>query len=258
MGKPLKHALISGAGRGIGRCVALGLARQGYALALVARSKDQLDAVAKETKTVGAPKAEVIVADLSIAEDAMAAAHEATKRLGGIDTLINAAGISSSALLHKESVENLERMMAINVTAPFALMRELVGEMREREHGRIVNIASVAGLHGYPYITAYCASKHALVGLTRAAASELGSKGITVNAVCPGYVDTDMTRATIANIVKQTKRSEADARKELEKATPQGRLFTPEEVAGTAIFLLSGEAGGINGQCITICGGKEV
>ena len=251
----LKHALITGASRGIGRAIALKLAEHGYELVLVARSKDDLDQVASEVKDAGA-KAHTIVADLSDTEAALGVAKDATKVLKGIDTLVNAAGISSAAPIHKEKVDTFEQMLAINVTAPFVIMRELVGEMRSRGYGRIVNVASVAGLRGYPYITAYTASKHALVGLTRAAAVELAHKGITVNALCPGYVDTEMTRGTIANIVEQTGRSEDEARSELEALNPQGRLFTPMEVAQSALFLLSSEAGGINGQSISICGGE--
>lgn len=257
---PREHtsrAIVTGASRGIGLETACLLAADGYALALVSRSREALEAAATLCKQRGAPEVHVIPADLSDLATAGCAAKACVDALGGsTGVLVNAAGISSAAPISKESIAQLLKMFTVNSAAPFVLMQTVLAGMKAAKFGRVVNVASVAGLRGYPYIAAYAASKHALVGLTRVAAREYAAHGVTVNAVCPGYVDTEMTAVTIANISKATGRSAAEARAELEKISPQNRLFTPAEIAAAVVHLASRDAGGINGQCIAIDGGE--
>jgi 3-hydroxybutyrate dehydrogenase len=254
----LKHALVTGAGRGIGRAVAHRLAKLGYRLALASRSLAELEAVAAEARAAGSPSVSVHVADLGKPEECAALAKSAAEAHGGIDTLVNAAGVAISQPLHKADLAAFASMMTVNARAPYLLTCALVPAMRERGYGRVVNIASVTGLRGYPYVAAYTMSKHALVGLTRAAGVELAAKGITVNAICPGYVDTPLTQGTSAGIVKATGRTAEEARAALESRSPQNRLFSADEVAASVEWLLSSAASGVNGQAIAICGGEIV
>jgi NAD(P)-dependent dehydrogenase (short-subunit alcohol dehydrogenase family) len=175
--------------------------------------------------------------------------------MGRVDVLINNAGIASSAPLKAISLDEWNRILAINVTAPFLCTQAFMPAMLEQGWGRVVNIASIAGKVGHPYIAAYCASKHAVIGFTRAVAAEVASRGITVNAVCPGYVDTSMTDASVANIAAKTGSSEDAAREYLRDISPQGRLMEPDEVAYLVASLCDSRAQGINGQAIVLDGG---
>jgi NAD(P)-dependent dehydrogenase (short-subunit alcohol dehydrogenase family) len=178
------------------------------------------------------------------------------ERIGAVDVLVNNAGIAGSAPFDRTPDELWDDMLAVNVSSAFLLCRALVPDMVKAGWGRVVNIASNAGLSGYSYTVAYCASKHAMVGLTRALAAEIAKSGVTVNAVCPGWVDTKMTDETIARIVKKTGRSEADARLSLTSMSPQGRLVQPAEVAHAVAMLCDEGARGIHGQTIVVDGGQ--
>jgi NAD(P)-dependent dehydrogenase (short-subunit alcohol dehydrogenase family) len=185
-------------------------------------------------------------------EDQVAAFFEG---LGRVDVLVNNAGIAAGAPLARTTLEDWSAHFDVNATGAFLCTRAVVGGMIERGDGRIVTVASVAGLYGARYTAAYAASKHAAVGLMRATAAEVAGTGVTANAVCPAYVDTDMTRRTVENIVAKTSRTDDEARSELESMTPLGRLLEPDEVAAAVHFLASPEAAAINGQTLVLDGG---
>jgi len=247
-----KIALITGGGRGIGRAIAIAFAQEGARVVVCARTKEQVEAVAKQ---VG-QSALALVCDVANSESVAAMFREAHEVLGrGPDILVNNAGIAESATLIQTEDELWQRHLAINLSGTFYCTRAALPSMIERKWGRIINVASIAARTGAPYIAAYSASKHGVLGLTRSAALEVGAHGITVNAICPGYVDTDMTTRAIENITSKTRRSQEDALRILEKMSPQNRLITPEEVAAVALLLASEGGRGINGQAINIDGG---
>jgi NAD(P)-dependent dehydrogenase (short-subunit alcohol dehydrogenase family) len=248
-----KRALVTGAGRGIGRAVALRLAAQGPDLILAARTRSELEAVAEEARARGA-RAAAVVADVARPESVAALFGEA----GPVDVLVNAAGVAPSAPLVKTSDEVWRSALETNLSGTFFCLRAALPWMMERGWGRVVNLASIAGKTGYPYIAAYAASKHGVLGLTRVAALEAAERGVTVNAVCPGFVDSPMTDASIARIAEKTGMKSADARKRLEDMSPQKRLMTAEEVAALVVFLCGDEARGITGQALSLDGGTRV
>lgn len=245
------RTLVTGAGRGIGATVAARLAREGHRLALTARSRNELEAVASELP--GGTDALVLPEDLMdpAAPGRLVSAVE--DAWGGVDVLVCNAGAGSSAPVVRTSDEDWQRMLDLNLTAPFRLMRAALPGMVERGWGRVVVVASVAAKVGEPYIAAYVASKHGVLGLVRATAAEVARTGVTVNAVCPGYVDTPMTDATVRGIVEKTGRSEAEARAVLESKQPTGRLVTTGEVAEAVWACVANS--GINGQGINVDGG---
>jgi 3-hydroxybutyrate dehydrogenase len=247
-------ALVTGGGRGIGREVALALASAGADVAVAARSAADLAETLSRIRAAGR-RGEAIVCDVAERPqvDAMIARVKST--LGDPLILVNNAGIAGSAKLTDTTDEMWDRMLRVNATGAFFCTRAVLPMMLQGKWGRIVNVASVAARAGAAYIAAYAASKHALLGLTRAVAAEVAARGITVNAVCPGYVDTEMTVASTANIVTKTGRSEQEARKILEGFSPQGRLMTVAEVAALITFLCSEPARGITGQGIVLDGG---
>jgi 3-hydroxybutyrate dehydrogenase len=247
-------ALVTGGGRGIGRAVALSLAGAGADVAVAARSRGELEETAEQVRAQGR-RSLALVCDVTDRSQVDAMVSRVRQELGVPLILVNNAGIAASAKLADTTDEIWDRVMKVNATATFYCSRAVLPGMLEAGWGRMINIASVAGRAGSAYIAAYTASKHAVLGLTRAVAAEVAAKGITVNAICPGYVDTPMTDASVENISSRTGRSAADSRKILEGFSPQGRLMTPEEVAFTALFLCSEAARGINGQGLVIDGG---
>ena len=183
------------------------------------------------------------------------AVREFFERLGRVDVLVNNAGIGTGASLARTTLDDWRAHLEVNASGPFLCTRAVVRGMIERGDGRIVTVASVAGLVGARYTAAYSASKHAAIGLMRATAAELAGTGVTANAVCPAYVDTEMTRRTVDNIVAKTGRTEEETAAELEQMTPLGRLLEPGEVAAAVVFLASPEAAAINGQTLVLDGG---
>jgi NAD(P)-dependent dehydrogenase (short-subunit alcohol dehydrogenase family) len=248
---------VTGGGRGIGRAVALALARSGADVAVAARTRADLEKVARELQALGV-KAVALPGDVSQSEEVRGMFREARKALGPVDILINGAGVAPSAPLVKTSDEVWRAALEINLSGSFFCMREALPEMVERKWGRVVTIASIAGKTGYPYISAYAASKHGVLGLTKCAALETAAQGVTVNAVCPGYVDSPMTDASVARISDKTGLSPSDVRARLEDMSPQKRLFTTEEVAAMVLFLCGEEARGVTGQALSLDGGAVV
>jgi NAD(P)-dependent dehydrogenase (short-subunit alcohol dehydrogenase family) len=247
-------ALVTGGGRGIGREAALALASAGADVAVAARSADELADAVTAIRAAGR-RSEPIVCDVTERAQVEAMVAQVKTTLGEPSILVNNAGIAGSAKLTDTTDEMWDRMLRVNATGAFYCTRAVLPMMLQAKWGRIVNVASIAAKRGAPYIAAYAASKHALLGLTRAVAAEVATRGITVNAVCPGYVDTGMTDASTANISARTGRSEQDARKILEGFSPQGRLMTIGEVAALITFLCSQTARGITGQGIVLDGG---
>jgi NAD(P)-dependent dehydrogenase (short-subunit alcohol dehydrogenase family) len=249
-----RHAVVTGASRGIGSTIAASLAARGARVSLLGRDADNLHAVSKALG--GAAVAAPIVADVTDATSVTAAFKKAREHFGPVHILINNAGQAASAKFTDTDEALWNRIMAVNVTGTYLCTRQAVPDMLQAGYGRIVNIASIAGLRGAAYISAYVASKHAVIGLTRSLALEFATKNITVNAVCPGYTDTDIVKDAIANIVRKTGRSEADALASLVATNPQRRLITPEEVAHTVLWVCGPGAESITGQSIVVAGGE--
>src|SRR2546426_2674579 len=250
-------ALITGGGRGIGRAIALAFAQEGARGALCSRTGSEVEQLAGEIRERFHVDTFYDVCDVSDSDD-VAEFFRATGNAfeqRSPDILVNNAGIAESAPLTKTDNELWRRHLAINLSGTFYCTRAALPQMIEHGWGRIINIASIAGKTGAPYIAAYSASKHGVLGLTRSAALEVAAKGITVNAICPGYVDTDMTTRAIENITKKTGFAAEQAMDSIKKMSPQNRLVEPEEVAALALLLASEEGRGINGQAINVDGG---
>lgn len=247
-----KHALVTGAGRGIGAAIAERLVAEGARVTLLGRNAATLDELAAK---LGA-SAQTVTADVGDAQQLLSAVRSASERFGAIDLLINNAGQAKSAPLHKMDDALWASMLAVNLTGTYNGVRAVLPSMLERNFGRIVNVASTAGLVGYPYVSAYCAAKHGVIGLTRALALEVAGRDITVNAVCPGYTDTDIVRDTLRNISAKTGRTESEALATLVAHNPQRRLIRPEEVANTVAWLCLPGSESITGQSLAVAGGE--
>lgn len=251
-------AVVTGGGRGIGAAVARRLAEAGAAVVVSARSEAEIRAVAEEIRRDGG-RAAALVCDVTVPEQVAELAREAASWLAeeGLpaDVLVNNAGAAGSAPVTKLSLDEWNRLFAVNATSTFLCTRALLPGMLECGWGRIVNVASVAALSGGRYMAAYAASKHAALGFTRCVAAEVAGEGVTVNAICPGYVDTPMTAESVARIARKTGRSEGEALASLLATNPQGRLIEPDEVAEQVLALCTEGARGINGQAIVIDGG---
>jgi len=246
-----RTALVTGGGRGIGEAIARALAAAGAKVVVTGRDEEAIGRVAADID------GRAFRADLADrrSTDELIDAIARTAELDEIDILVNNAGIALSAPLAKVTDDDWDRTIAINMTSAFRLSRAYVPPMAKRGWGRLVNIASNAGVSGYRYTSAYCASKHGMVGLTRALAVDLGPTGVTANAICPGWVDTDMGTAAVERIADKTGRSVREAREALEKMSPQRRFITASEIAEVTL-MLCGEGGrGINGQTLVIDGG---
>ena len=257
-GVPLKgqHALVTGASRGIGAAIAEALARLGCNLTLVARDVGALENQASKIASAHGTTVQSQNADVMNSEEVTTAFESAVAVNGVVSILVNNAGSGKSAPFARMERSLWDYMLAINLTATFVCTQTALPGMLRAGYGRIVNISSTAGLTGYGYVTAYSAAKHGVVGLTRSLAMETAAKGITVNAICPGYTDTEMTRQTIENISAKTGRSAAESRSELTSTNPQGRLVQPWEVAETVAWLALPGSAGITGQAIPIAGGE--
>jgi NAD(P)-dependent dehydrogenase (short-subunit alcohol dehydrogenase family) len=247
-----RHVLVTGAGRGIGAAIARRLSAGGARLTLLGRQLEPLHALAAELPNT----AQALACDVSDSAAVVSAFAQARAGFGPLHILVNNAGQAHSAPLGRTTDALWQRMLAVNLTGSFHCAREALPDLRAAGWGRIVNIASTAGQRGYPYVAAYVAAKHGVIGLTRALALELATQGITVNAVCPGYTDTDLLRDSVANVVSKTGRSEAQALQEFTRHNPQGRVITPDEVAATVAWLCSDEAASITGQSLSVSGGE--
>lgn len=246
--------MVTGGGRGIGAAIAAALAEQGATLTLMGRDQARLDAqagtLAEHTRV------STVSVDVADAQSVTAAFERAHAEHGPVQILINNAGIAASAPFVRTEPELWKQMLDVNLTGTYLCCRQVIAGMLERGFGRVVNIASTAGITGYAYVSAYCAAKHGVIGLTRALALEAAARNVTINAVCPGYTDTDMVGAAVSNIVRKTGKSEAEARAALTTRNPQQRLVRPEEVANAVLWLCLPGAEAITGQAIAVAGGE--
>lgn len=246
-----RHVVITGGGRGIGAAIAQQFDQLNTKITLIGRSEAPLAETAQTLSNASYQTADVTDFD-SVAK----AFNLAKEKNGAVAILINNAGAASSAPFEKTSEKLWQDMLAVNLTGIFHCQQQVIGDMREAKWGRIINVVSTAGLLGYAYVTAYCAAKHGAIGLTRALALETARDGITVNAICPGFTETDLLEDSIQNIMDTTGRDRAAAEKSLKSVNPQRRFIQPQEIATTAAFLCAPGSESITGQSLAVAGGE--
>ena len=250
-----KTAIVTGGGKGIGAAIARALAAEGCAVAVTGRTLAPLEQVAEQVRSQGR-EALAVVCDVSQPAAVEALFRQVIESWGKLDILVNNAGQSHSELLVKLSFETWQRMLDINMTGTFLCSQAALRLMLPRKSGRIINVASTAAQIGYRYAGAYAAAKHGVMGLTRSMALETATSGITVNAVCPGWVESEMFQSALDNITAKTKMPEEKVREILAKESPQNRIIQPEEIAFAVVCLACDEARGITGQAIGVSGGQ--
>lgn len=246
-----KHVVITGGGRGIGASVAEHFNKAGAKITVMGRTEASLAEVAG-----GLSNAAYQVADITSADSVKTAFQAARDQFGPVSILVNNAGAASSAPFEKTSEKLWSSMLNVNLTGMFHCQQQVLQDMREAKWGRIINVVSTAGLIGYAYVTAYCAAKHGAIGLTRALALETARDGITVNAICPGFTETDLLEDSIVNIMNTTGRDREAAEKSLKAVNPQRRFIQPQEIAAMCLFLSGDNAASVTGQALAIAGGE--
>ncbi|MGH7547229.1 MAG: SDR family NAD(P)-dependent oxidoreductase [Gemmatimonadales bacterium] len=246
-------AVVTGGGRGIGAAVARALAAEGAAVVVAARTAPKVEATAEAIRATGR-HAWAVPCDVADPASVGTLAAAAARYLGRVDILVNNAGVAHSAPLHRLTLDDWQRVLAVNATGTFLCTQAFLPGMLERQRGRIVNIASIAGLHGARYIAAYSAAKHAVIGFTRSVAAEVAGTGVTCNAICPGYVDTEMTQESVERVMAKTGQSRAGALAAMLASTSQRRLIAPEDVAREVLAVCDPGSGHINGEAIVIDG----